>query len=656
MAKASKTAAKADNSVSDVASESDGTYKPNATFKTSPNPARYEAWRVMDYVHTKYNQWKDTPDRYKRYSVYLNGAHGIAKTGFTKGYWESKGIRFVYKSLPTCEPSNFFVPMPNLEKDSNGVEMAVLRKLLLEELRSQGPDDAVVFMFDETNRVTHPGVMSMLMEITQEFTMAEQTMAHLITVVCAGNPPGKDYAGLTRFDPAQASRFITVDMDTRSTPWQHFLAQKYSTLDLTNFFRKWNSLESSVRDNLPPRVLEHIIDTALEGLPVVWTLPVIKERQKLENSNGEDVTVKVLTLLVEALGARYVRPSDDPELLQSAIKASVKHGWNLRIIGPHGYGKTSTVKASVKEMGLREVYKSMAYSTPEDDSVPCPVKDDAGGMSLEFLTSQSLLESDKYVLILDEYSRVSRRMASQAMELTGSHSLNGVPLTNLCAVVAIDNPPKSGGLNYDAGRIDMAQATRFHLTIELGFHGTPWRKFLEEKYGEVAQPFCSWWSDDLSTADGSARHWATPRQLEMMIDLYEEGLDMKLAIPMIDGKRVALLSALPLLEKRLSGRLSGLSSLIANCDAILTEFRDPELSQDRDIELRLIIQSTLSTADIVELAKYPEEIAHLFHYLDKHERLMVTQNNNDKSAEFKAFWRKVIPLHNSYYVTKKNQK
>jgi hypothetical protein len=136
---------------------------------------------------------------------------------------------------------------------------------------------------------------------------------------------------------------------------------------------------------------------------------------------------------------------------------------SVHLIGPQGIGKTAYVRAWCREQGLRVVERSLPVCTPRDFCVPLPVADPVSGQRhVETLLLDQLTQAhdgDRYVLLLDEFSRADRATLNTAMELLQERTLAGQPLPGLAAVVALDNPAEDGDYAGVLG-LDLAQADR----------------------------------------------------------------------------------------------------------------------------------------------------------------------------------------------------
>ena len=211
---------------------------------------------------------------------------------------------------------------------------------------------------------------------------------------------------------------------------------------------------------------------------------------------------------------------------------------SVHLIGAHGIGKTAYVRAWCQAQGLRVVERSLPVCSQRDFCVPLPVADPVTGRrQVEVLVLEQLLQShpdDRYVLILDEFSRADRATLNTAMELLQEGTIAGQPLPGLAAVVALDNPVEDGAYAGLVG-LDLAQADRV-ATLQVDVDDIPWRSHLSAVHGRDLEVVWQVWAG-LSAA---AREVLCPRVLDHLIRLVDRGLPAALALPVVDGGRQRL--------------------------------------------------------------------------------------------------------------------
>lgn len=532
----------------------------NKTFEESFDDRDFALGAEFAFLVDEYNKWEQGEPGARRQSLLVLGPHGFGKTGYTTDFFSRlPNTRVVNKSLSQTTPENFFIPVPTkgeLKVEKAGDEVS-LETLLLEELKPQYPGEKVILFLDELNRVPTKAIFNLVMEVSQEYTIAGVELPHLMGVVCAANPPGDPgrYAGVLMLDYAQADRFHTVILEENDTPWRHYLAYKFPHLDLNAFFETWECLERQIRLDFPPRLMEFFLRLDQERLPQQWALPFTAQRLQLMTISKTDVTDKVLEKFAASIGSSMHPYPEKP--LDAALKAAIKNKWSIRLLGDPGIGKTSAIKALISEAKLDSVYFSLSQVSPEDMAMPVP-RD--GKLYTLLMKRLKRTMDEKYTLILDEFSRAQRRTAAAAMELTNNHAIAGQPLQGLSAVVAIDNKPQVGSTPLDTGRIDDAQASRFVLTLELSPDNTGWQAYLRKKYGEeFAQAFIDWRAEDVRDPN---RWAATPRCLERLMKRENAGLPLADAVPVIGAARAPITNQLLLLRRRLEGVSLGLREIL----------------------------------------------------------------------------------------------
>ena len=486
-------------------------YKVNATYKSKPDLKDYLALPIVKgFVHALATKQR----------MYFVGEAGIGKTSFIKAVCKALNIDLLVINAANLSVENLFVPFP---KDHPEWGTKVIEALFYKRLTA---DTNKAIFIDEIGRAD-AGLANTLMELLQEGTLAGKEIPGLITVVAADNPQGV-YGKMSGLDFSQADRFATVVLDSKSTPWRRALAEEFSSTDLSKVFSVYDTLDPDVRRILNPRVLSFMIKVMLEDLPGSWSLPVVSGiKMQLINKAGLDVTNETISKIASALGVMNRETVPNP--VDRAVAFALKYKQNIRIIGAPGIGKTSSIKAALKAANVNYHYDSAAVLQPEDLTIPFPSSD---GKSLELVPMEKFADPNDWVWIVDEISRGSRRTQNAIMEPIQERTIGGEPTGILCTI-ALDNPREVAGFKLDVGRNDLAQASRFAITLQIQASDIASAKYLREQFGEeIATPFIEWWEDDL---DDIGRVLCTPRCLERMIKLYEAGNELIWALPYVNG-------------------------------------------------------------------------------------------------------------------------
>lgn len=485
--------------------------------------------------------------------VRVEGDAGFGKTSFVKQVCELAGYDVVAIHVPLFTPEGAGVPMPVDETMSDGSVRKYLEFVLRAGFAKPGRK---VIVLDEWNRAA-PNVANILMELLSEGSIAGIHIEDLVCVFALQNPQGAGYSVSNVDDAATASRFVTVQLGLNDTPWREALALKYRDLDLNGFFKVWASQSLSVRRAMNPRVLDHLIQALINGLPAIFALPAPNnERLVLRNENGDDITVEVLTELCGAVpGCSYRAPMSSD--IDRAYDLTLKNGWNLKDIREPGTGKTKRAKARCAAIGMRAEYFSGPVMTPTDFGAVLPATLDDGTQVLE-TARWKRLSGEPYVLTIDEESRTNKRVKNVLMELYQERTIDGQP-TPVHAIIALDNPREViVGIDKDGspvverlnvGTTDAAQAGRFHLTLVGMSEADQCYEWLLSTYGDVAVAFTTWHREDI---DDLGRFYVNFRVLETMIQCHIEGVDLQWALPLMGGERVPV--PLADLHRRLTSR------------------------------------------------------------------------------------------------------
>jgi MoxR-like ATPase len=246
----------------------------------------------------------------------------------------------------------------------------------------------------------------------------------------------------------------------------------------------------------------------------------------------------VPTTTAEATGAPAL-PGSAADRVTALLAWAVAERGAVHLIGPHGIGKTAYVRAWCREQGLRVVERSLPVCTPRDFCVPLPVADPVTGQRhVETLLLDQLTQThdgDRYVLLLDEFSRADRATLNTAMELLQERTLAGQPLPGLAAVVALDNPAEDADYAGVLG-LDLAQADRV-ATLQVEVDDIPWRAHLSTVHGRDLDEVWRVWD----RLPASARKVLCPRVLDHLVTVVDRGLAAELALPVLPSGRQRLL-------------------------------------------------------------------------------------------------------------------
>lgn len=591
-------------------------YEPNATYKAKPDVKEFMKLPiVMGLAHALGSGATGKGQRY-----YFVGEAGVGKTSFVKAMCSALDYDLVYINASNMTVENLFVPFPAFSEELN---QQVLETLFFEKFASSSPK---VIMIDEFSRADS-GIANTLMELLQEGTLTGREIPNLVTVIAADNPQGSTYGRMASLDFSQADRFAAVRIDSKGTPWRRALASTFADVDLTKVFSTYDTLDADVRRILNPRVLEFVIRGLLAGFPGESALPMVTGvRQRLVNSTGTDVTQPTLDKIAAALGV----PNRErvPDIVSKAVRYAVEQGQNIYIQGRPGIGKTSTLKAMLTAMEVDFEYDSAAVLSPEDLTVPFPSKD---GSTLDLIPTAKFTRTRPWVWIVDEIARGSRRTQNAIMEPIQERTIGGRP-TSLIATIALNNPREVAGFKLDVGKNDLAQASRFALSIEIEASDIASAAYLRDMYGEdIATPFIEWWEDDL---DDVGRVLCTPRALERMISLHEAGNPLEWALPFVNGDYVKV----PLVElhARLDNRpLARLKQVVANVDQYAEELA---LGKDESPMEHATVFMAFYKADVSQLEEVRDVCARLFGLLDRQHRIDLIRQGGDRQK----FWNSVL--------------
>lgn len=558
----------------------------------------------------------------------VSGPHGIGKSSSLRAGFMRRKVRPVVLSLPTIEIPDLYMPLPKktLDEIKNEVrlqlEMHLADKLVW--------DEPWAFIGDDWRRV-QPQVMSALMELTNEKTLTGLPLHNMVACVLVDNPVGEGYQGVISGDIALETRMPHFMLTANDIPWREALAELFPDVDLNPVFDMWSKLTPELRRTVPPRVLHHVIDVTLAGLPPIVGIPILPSGRQRLMDNDTDRTEEVLTSIATALGVPYLRSI--PNLVMRAMEVALEKGWNLHGVGPCGVAKTATVKTLADRLGLDDVDTvvfSAANMQPGDLAGPAPLDG-----KIQFLLNPRVLAvpGRRKKVVFDEMFRAPKAVKPQMLELFQERTICGEETGAHC-VWALNNPAKSGALTFRVGNADEALCSRFTVNIEITAADTPWREYLVETHGaDAMKPFLEWRDHVL---DDTGRDYVSPRVLEIMVELHGSDLDIENALPYLGKDRlpVNLADLRAMLAKK---RVLGFSKIVLEHAQILDDLAngDESLRAEREME----IVRALQKADVTDLEPQFDLCVELLTVLPKDKRLTLINIDSAKQPKRQEFWK-----------------
>lgn len=212
------------------------------------------------------------------------------------------------------------------------------------------------------------------------------------------------------------------------------------------------------------------------------------------------------------------------------LKFAAENNFNVLISGKAGCGKTSAVKATFDELGIK--YKMFSASTmdPWIDLIGIPrevVRVEDGQKVMDFVRPEWMVNGDVEAIFLDEYNRAPIAVKNALMELIQFRTINGTPVPNLRMVWTAINPDEDDDkVKYDVQKLDPAQMDRFHLHLEMPYK--PDFPYFESKYGSgLARAAVSWWT----ALPKKTQNVLSPRRLDYAIEIWQAGGPVRAVMP-----------------------------------------------------------------------------------------------------------------------------
>jgi len=600
--------------------------KPEPKWKaTATYPERPKGWKGVSKLEEFIDAMIDLGQ-----TGQIFGEHGIGKTATFFSHIPDHHDDTVLVFVPAANltPDDLLVNAPVRDRVTGEL---VLRQLIMRQLR---PGKRFVLLIDDALQAGET-IQSQLMQIACNWTLGEFDLRELgcVGVFLTDNESLAETA-TRRSDLAILDRMVTVKITATDTAWRHKLAERFPTIDLTPVFQVWTSLSPAMRQLLSPRTLEHILDCAFAGFPLIWGLPLVNgsrlelAESKKDGSPGPERTDEILDRIASALGVR--NPAQTPDAVRRVVREAIARRWSVLIQGPPGCGKTEVVREVVREeLGHEPLYFSLPVTNVEDLCAPVPTPDG----SLENLLAAKFTEPGPKVVVWDEYNRPKDKSTfAKLMEVTQEWSIAGRPIPGLRAQIALQNPPYHLGRKMLVSRNNIAQATRFTASLTINPEDIPANEWLIATYGATAETVLEWWKNDI---DDDGREWITKRTLERLIKLHHRELPLEMAkIYLGDGEYAPV--PLGALEARFAKNpATGLGDIAANLDDWIRRLAAADEESAEGTDDTDIVHQVLANAELSQLREHLDTVARLLAGLPPKLRSSYLVG---QSAEKQRFW------------------
>lgn len=623
---------------------------PNKTFGELPD------WKDLEKLSLVANT---TAAIAEGVNLLVTGPSGCGKTEFTKALIpcfmiDGEPVEAVYMSCVIYSADTMKVAFPHLHALTG---TRILRYLLDKRLLTPGYKVLIWDEVGQADREMYSGIMEALSEKT-----IGNYYPNLLCSILLDNPNTGEYGKLNEMEYAQASRMVSLDITAADSPWPRALANRYHDIDVSKviktqnkYFTKFDSLSQGYAS---PRVLDKaVLYCLVNGIPGEYGIPwgPDGDRFQLRNAAGETVAKKdkegrptqtfneaYVQDLASALGVP--NPTRFDNKVARGIELVVRDGVSIYMEGSPGSGKTSVVKSIFSEdyPEITVAYLSLG-NTEKDDIVIAFPSEDAGSRDglvgpMDQLTFGFFGLPGAKVGVFDEYTRGSDHRVTNAInEIVNSGTTNGVPIPDYRGSVAINNPPYHAGQELDIRPLTLPQASRFSIAFKVDEADTNAFEWLDKTYGEPIRPFIRWRKGSLNP---SQQDNVSARVLHMMYRWYRRGLDMKLALPKVKGRRVDV-PMVDLLKALNDQPMANLTAMAENRDLWLDKLSARnEFDEVLHPDMHVDAYQALYYAVLGHLKEHRDTVVEIFKVIDDEHRFRLI--GQEDKPEVQEFWYNIL--------------
>ncbi|WP_371496059.1 hypothetical protein OG871_10020 [Kitasatospora sp. NBC_00374] len=172
----------------------------------------------------------------------------------------------------------------------------------------------------------------------------------------------------------------------------------------------------------------------------------------------------------------------------------------------------------------------------------------------------------------------------------------------------LQNPPYHLGRKLQVARNNIAQATRFTVSLRIDPADIPANEWLIARYGTVAETVLEWWKNDL---DEDGRAWISKRTMERLIKLHGRGLPLEMGTVYLGDGEYAPVPLTAQLDRLAGRRATGLREIARELPAWEARLRSAAEQSTEGANDTDLVHQAIANAELSQLRRHRAAVTRL---------------------------------------------